>query len=498
MLTDFASRKTRQQWTGLVAGPMLCLLICLLPPVEGLSAEGMRALGGLAWMVAWWSTEALNLFVTALWAFLIFPLLGVGDPVEMFQSFGSPTVMLLMGATIILGVWSESNLIARYAYWALNLRIVRNRPARLIAVFCLSCGVLSMFVPNIPVTILFGGIAVAMAANMNLQPGQSNIIRNMGVMSGLASAYGGIATPLGGTLNIIAMGLVAKSLHYEVGFFQWTLLGLPIALVLMALLIPVGLLCFPLRGREKDTLPVPRAYLEEKLAGLGPISLHEHVAVLTLLFALVLWAVGPQIGKMFHLPDSYTGASSVALVVGALLFVIPIGRDKTSGDITFAMSWPQAQRNIAWGVIVLIGGTLGMSDVLLKHGIDTWVAGHLHTLFGGLPGPLVWLCMLWLCIIVSQFLTITIGIFVFTPLMASIAAMYGFNPVAACLTNAMAANLATMFPFTTPLVAAALGSSRGFSRSRDFVLISAVMTFVGGVVVFAFGWFLGPLIAPMP
>lgn len=498
MSTDLASRKTRQQWTGLVAGPVVCLLICLLPPVEGLSAEGMRALGGLAWMVAWWSTEALNLFVTALWAFLIFPLLGVGDPVEMFQSFGSSTVMLLMGATIILGVWSESHLITRYAYWALNLRVVRNRPARLITVFCLSCGVLSMFVPNIPVTILFGSIAVALAANMDLKPGQSAIIRNMGVLSSLASAYGGIATPLGGTLNIIAMGLVAQSLDYEVGFFQWTLLGLPIALALLVLLIPVGLVCFPLRGKEKDTLPVPREYLEEKLANLGPISPHEHVAVLTLLFALVLWAVGPQIGRLLHLPPSFTGTPTVALVVGALLFVIPIGRNDESGDIIFAMSWPQARLSIAWGGIVLIGGTLGMSDVLLKHGIDTWAAGHLHHLFGGMPGPLVWLCMLWLCIIVSQFLTITIGIFVFTPLMASIAVLYGFNPMAACLTNAMAANLATMFPFTTPLVAAALGSSRGFSRGRDFVLVSAVMTFAGGLVVFLVGWFLGPLIVPAP
>lgn len=498
MASDIALRKTRRQWAGLAAGPLLCLIICLLPPVEGLSSDGMRALGGLTWMVAWWSTEALNLYITALWAFLIFPLLGVGDPVQMFQSFGSPTVMLLLGATIILGVWSESNLIARYAYWALNLRVVRNKPTRLITVFCLSCGVLSMFVPNIPVTILFGGIAVAMAANMDLHPGDSNIIRNMGVMSGLASAYGGIATPLGGTLNIIAMGLVAKALHYEVGFFQWTLLGLPIALVLLALLIPVGLACFPLHGKEKTTLPVPREYLEKKLAALGKVSLHEHIAVLTLVFALILWAVGPQLGKAFHLPPSFTSASSVALAVGALLFVIPIGRDRETGSIIFAMSWPQAQRSIAWGVIVLIGGTLGMSDVLLKHGIDTWVAGHLHNLFGGLPGPLVWLCMLWLCIITSQFLTISIGIFVFTPLMASIATMYGFNPVAACLTNAMAANLATMFPFTTPLVAAALGSSGGFSNSRNFVLVSAVMTFVGGLVIFLFGWFLGPLVVPHP
>lgn len=54
------------------------------------------------------------------------------------------------------------------------------------------------------------------------------------------------------------------------------------------------------------------------------------------------------------------------------------------------MNWDQAVRNIGWGIIVLQIGAIAFGQVLLKGGVDKWMAQCIQMLLGDIHGLLVW------------------------------------------------------------------------------------------------------------
>lgn len=149
MSTD-TIKALKMQTLNILIGPILCCLILLLPQPAGLPPVGMRAIAGTAWIVAWWMLNYFSLAGTALLTIGIYTLLGVMSPIEMFKNFGGTTPMIIFGSTLLIGTWIESKFIQRYAYWCMNRPIVDNSPTKFLILFGLSCGLLSILVPNIP------------------------------------------------------------------------------------------------------------------------------------------------------------------------------------------------------------------------------------------------------------------------------------------------------------------------------------------------------------
>ncbi len=143
-----------------VLGPALCFLLKDLEPLEGMTPQGMRCLAGCVWLLVWWMSELLPMPATSLMSIPIFAFLGVLPAAKVFAAIGTPSCMLLFGATIIIGLLKESNFIERYAYWCLNLPFIKGSVTRFLLVFTMSAGLLSAIAPNIPLAVLFVSIAV--------------------------------------------------------------------------------------------------------------------------------------------------------------------------------------------------------------------------------------------------------------------------------------------------------------------------------------------------
>ena len=101
--------------------------------------------------------------------------------------------------------------------------------------------------------------------------------------------------------------------------------------------------------------------------------------------ALALWCSGPQIFSALGLEEEarMMTAPVIAVLMGASAFLVPIRRDRESGRLIFAMNWDQAVRNIGWGIIVLQIGAIAFGQVLLKGGVDKWMAQCIQMLTGG-------------------------------------------------------------------------------------------------------------------
>lgn len=475
-------------------GPLLCFSLKDLPPLEGMNPDGMVCLAGCAWLMLWWMTEVLPLPVTSLMAVPIFGFLGVMAPDKVFATIGHPAMMLIFGATIIVGVWKESNLIERYAYWCFNLPFVRGNPVRMVLIFTFGAGVMSAIAPNIPLTILFISIAVAIGKSCNLAP-DNNMMRSLCTLSAIAPALGGVGTPLGGAPNIVVIAIVATVLGHDITFWEWSALGMPLVFVTLFACFAITALLFPV-GKAGKGFSMPEDYLKKKIEALGPVSAHEHAAIWIMVVALALWCSGPQIFSALGLKEEarMMTAPVIAVLMGASAFLVPIRRDRESGRLIFAMNWDQAVRNIGWGIIVLQIGAIAFGQVLLKGGVDKWMAQCIQMLLGDIHGLLVWFALVFITGFFSQIIMSLAVIPLMLPITAGLAGIYGFDPLLACISVGFVSNLTTMFPFSSVPVAAVIAGSEGYAQPKDFIISGFLNTTIVTVITFGLCWLVGPMV----
>ena len=86
---------------GLIAGPLVFLLVWALPQAEGLSPAGQRTAGVALWMAVWWITEAVPIYVTGLVPLVAFPMLHILKAGEMASAYGHYLIYLFMGGFML-------------------------------------------------------------------------------------------------------------------------------------------------------------------------------------------------------------------------------------------------------------------------------------------------------------------------------------------------------------------------------------------------------------
>ncbi|KPJ87987.1 MAG: hypothetical protein AMS18_13920, partial [Gemmatimonas sp. SG8_17] len=78
----------RGRWIFL--GPLLFIVLLLMPRPAGVTPEGQATLAMASWMAAWWLTVAVPLAVTALLPLVLIPALGISGPTDAAAPFANP------------------------------------------------------------------------------------------------------------------------------------------------------------------------------------------------------------------------------------------------------------------------------------------------------------------------------------------------------------------------------------------------------------------------
>lgn len=477
-----------------VLGPFFSWLVLQIPAPEELGYVGMKHLAAAAWILTWWITEVFPLGAVSLLSIPIYGIVDVMPPVKAYTIFANSNLMMMVGAMIVLGAWKESGLITRYAYWVLSLPWIKGRPRRLMFVFAFATGLVSTIVPNIPVAILFVSMAVAMGRGINAEPGKSNTIRGLCVMSGVGSALGGAGTPIGGAPNLVVLGVIATSLHYNVSFAEWTALGMPIAMLMCLAMVLLAYVFFP---TNNDTLiSNSKEYIQKKRAELGSVTPFEHASMFVMSLAMLLWVFGQPVSRYldWKLGVQLFAPPSVALLMGCSLLFLPVRRDKESGQIQFAMSWKDCVNAVDWGVIIFIAGAIMFGENLVAGGIDKWMGNMLIHAIGDMHPMLVWLVIMLIGAMLSQFIVNLAVVGLFIPVTATLAVHYGLNPVVVCLTVGILCNIGIMFSVSSVPIAAAMMGSEGYSKPRDYIGYGFAVLIVSSIIAITCGALLGDMI----
>ncbi|WP_435348784.1 SLC13 family permease [Haloarchaeobius sp. HRN-SO-5] len=459
-------RYGRVRRVGLVLGPALFVLTRSFVSPPGLSPAANAVLASTLWIAVWWMTEAVPIPVTSLLPVVLFPTLGVADVASTTAPYADPVVFLFLGGFLVALAIERWNLHRRIALTVLVR--VGDDARRLLLGFMLVTAFLSMWVSNTATAMMM--VPIGMAVVGHLQDGGSpdeappatpsppletldaGSVRQSGfgtaLMLGIAysASIGGVATLIGTPPNAILAGVARSSLGIDIGFLQWMLYGLPIAVVFLAV---TWVVLVALLRPTVETAGDGRGVVAEQLEALGPMSVGERRVLAVLAVVVSGWLLRP-----FVLEPLVPGITdTVVAVVGAILvFLVPVDLDR--GE--FLLDWESTKR-VPWGVLLLFGAGFSLARAFQSSGLDRWIAGGLTGLEGvGLAWVL--LAVVTLTVFLTEVTSNSATASLFVPLMASLGATLGGSSLVLMVTVAVSTSFAFMLPVATPPNAIVFGS----------------------------------------
>ncbi|MBA2459496.1 MAG: DASS family sodium-coupled anion symporter [Gemmatimonadales bacterium] len=479
------------QRVGALLAPAVLLLLLFLP-FPGLSPQAHRLAGILGAVVVLWVTEALPLPATALLGAAASVLLGVAPAKEVFAPFADPLIFLFIGAFILSRAIFLHGLDRRVAYAVLGLRWVGARPARILVAIGAVTAAISAWISNTATTAMMYGIGMSILATLRGSDERRAIDPRypaaLMLMISYAASVGGLATPVGTPPNVIGIGFIRTLIGVEIPFFQWSLVGVPIVLVLY------GFLCFYLRAVAPaglSVLPGSDELIRSERAKLGPWSRGQRSVAIAFGLTVMLWVIPGVVALV-------TGEGSaayqwlvrrmpegVAAVVGALLlFVLP-------GDEGRAITWDEAMR-IDWGVVLLYGGGFALGVLSFQTGLAEALGRGITGLLplSGSFGLLV--ASVIAAVLLSETTSNTASANMIVPVVISIARAANLDPLEPALGATLAASLGFMLPVSTPCNAIVYGS--GYIPLGRMIRWGLMLDLVGIVVVITMVRLLAPLI----
>ncbi len=471
---------------GLMAGPLLCAVLLLLPPPDGMTVLAWRTAAVGALMAVWWVTEAIPIAATALLPIVLFPLLGVSTVAAATAPYANPAIYLFLGGFLIAMALESCGLHRRMALAVLG--VAGTRPANLILGFMGATAFISMWVSNSATVVMMLPMATSVIALARRGADASSEIslRHFEVALLLGIAYagniGGLGTLIGTPPNALLAGFMSETYGVQIGFGQWMLLGVPI--VLVALPVAWLLLTRWLHPVSADPIAGGAAMLDAERQSLGPLSRAEwNVGAITALTAAA-WVGRPVVEPWV---PALTDAG-IAITGGLLMFVVPL----SWRPLQMALTWAQAER-LPWSVLILFGGGLSLAAAIQDTGLAIWIGGSMAVL-AGWPIFTVILVVTAVVVFLTELTSNTATAAAFLPVVASLAVGIGADPMLLAVPTALAASCAFMMPVATPPNAIVYGTGvltipqmarAGLWLNLFFVALLPLAVYVLASVIFA-------------
>jgi sodium-dependent dicarboxylate transporter 2/3/5 len=482
-----------RSWLAIVVGPVfgVAAFVLMLVLAPGAESSARFAAAVLAWMAAWWLTEAVPLAATSLLPLILFPILGVMSGKESAAPYADRIIFLYLGGFFLALGMERWGLHKRIALT--TLLVIGTKPSRLVGGVMLVTGVISMWVSNTATAMMMLPVATSLIDRMEQSTGRPAKSFSLCLLLGIAysASIGGVGTPIGSPPNAIMLAFVERQYGVRIGFFEWAMVGVPFALVFLFIAwVYLTRVAHPIEERE---LPGGRELIRRELALLGPMSGPERSVMVVFFITALGWMGREPIARLIpSTKDWLTGRiddTTVALIGGLLLFVIPV--DLKRGR--FVMDWSVAAR-VPWEVLLLFGGGLSLAAGVQASGLADVLAGGL-SLTHSWPAALVLLLLVVSAVFLSEVTSNTAQANLFMPILAGIALAAGAEPISILIPCTIALSCAFMMPMGTPPNAIVFGSGR--VTIRQMARAGFGLNLIGVALIMIAAYALVPFVVPV-
>ncbi len=457
-----------KRFVYLIIGPVLFLLCYLFLPTSLFETpESRSAVGTVAWMAFWWVVGPVDYAVTAFLPIAINAFMNMTSMTDVIANYASETILLLLGASIITVSWEETGLDKRIAARFLGL-IGDNLRKQLIFWFVLAT-VLSAILPNAVVCATITPIAVAMLKYV----GEGDIKHSrIGSKLLLNIAYavgvGGLASPLGGAMNLVTVDYLQKETGSEYMYISWVVRFLPIMLVLV-----ISNIIFMIRDVKKnETLGGSAEFFRNECSKFPPMTREERWSLIMFVLATLL-AFTRQLYQdiLPGLKPAY-----VFIICAILTFLI----NKKDGERL--MLWQNVQGKIVWELIYVFAGGLAAGTLINGSGAAAGIGKAVGSI--GLDGGIVTIfVIITVTLLMSDVTSNTATAAVAMPIVISIVKEAGLNPIPYIYIASIGVNLSYMLPTSIRAIPVGYGLSpkymlkEGWKMSLMIIILMTLLSY---------------------
>lgn len=330
--------------------------------------------------------------------------------------------------------------------------------------FMICTSLVSTVISNVPTCAVFIAIILEM---LNLMPEDEKKQTGKTFMIGIpiASMIGGVVTPAGSSINLLAINLLQGSTDYDVTFIEWMLFGLPLAAIILPFAWFILVKVFPPADIKKENidkfindLKVPEKIIPE-----------EKRAIIIFSTIFILWLSSSWIRSINIMVVSLIGCGVICMPKIGMLSV------------------KEFINKVSWDSFFLVGTVLSLGSALVKNGVIDKAIQFLPS-FGG-SQVLVLACVALCSFIFLVFIPVAPSfVTIFAPIVIHIALNANINPALTIMICAMCAGNAYLLPLdTVALLSFGHGYYKMFEMSKVTYIVQIAMVVVMSVLFTVIG-----------
>ncbi|ONK11014.1 SLC13 family permease [Streptomyces sp. MP131-18] len=467
---------TFRQAAALCATLSFCGLLLVPRNFPELAGDARITLAVFALATCAWIASSIDDTYVALGAGLALTVTGVTSADALFGTLGDATIWLLICAFVLAAAVAATGLAGRAAAFLVG----GARTVRQLVHLTTAALVVSAFA--VPAT--SGRAALALPVFLALARAladRKRLVVALALLFPTVILLSAVATLIGAGAHLITVSVLWETTGERVGFHEWLLLGLPLAVVSSHLAAEVVLLTTTRRADRRGGVRVSAEAIEEhsERPVTGRLSPAETRCAALLTTVVALWCSEPLHGA----------SPAVVALIGAVVATAP-----ALGTIRLK----DALATVPWSLLLFMAATMAMGVALAESGAATW-------LISGLPGDAVpaW-AFLAVVVAVSTAAHLVLQSrsarsSVLVPLVVAAAMAAGVDPVAAALASTAAAGFCHTLPASAKPVAlfSDVPGTPTYTPG-DLLRLSAVLAPLTAALVLLFALAVWPLFGVTP
>ncbi|AXE85346.1 SLC13 family permease [Streptomyces sp. Go-475] len=457
--------------TALGIALSLCALLAVPANFPGLGGDARFTLAVFALATCAWIGTSIDDTYIALGAGLALTVTGVISSDTLFGTLGDATVWLLICAFVLAAAVSRTGLAGRAAVFLVSgARTVRQ-------LVHLTTAALVVTAFAVPAT--SGRAALALPVFLALAKvlaDRNRLVVMLALLFPTVILLSAVATLIGAGAHLITVSVLWETTGQHIGFTEWLLLGLPLAVVSSHLAAEVVLLTTTRRADRRGPVRITPEQIQEhsEQPVTGPWSQAEKRCALLLATVVLLWCSEP----LHRVPPA------LVALIGAVI---------ASSPALGTVRLKDALKTVPWSLLLFMAATMAMGVALADSGAAKW-------LVSGLPAdesPVVFLAIV-IAVSTAAHLVLqsrSARSSVLVPLVVAASVGVGVNPVAAALASTAAAGFCHTLPASAkPVTLFAQLPGTPTYTPRDLLRLSAFLAPLTAVLVLLFAVAVWPLL----
>jgi len=422
-----------------------------------LTAFDTSALGLALWMVYWWITQPVPLYVTALLP------IAIGVPFDLIpndvlaQSYGNQMIFLFFGGFVLaIGIerWNLHEQIALSI-----IRMFGRTPQRILGGFMFSTAILSMWISNTATALMM--LPIAMSVIQTIPRFREKRLFSVGLLLSIAFSanIGGTATLIGTPPNIQMAGILEQEFGLSISFFEWFLIGTPFMLIMLTLTFFTVKYFF-----------IKNASFEMQEIEPRKLDPNQKRVLYLFLVVVALWMSRTFLNDFMPIIINDT---VIALSGAILLFIVP------STEKRPLLIWEDLNR-LPWGILFLFGGGMALAAILAEANIVSFLVEVMKPL-ANFPVIILLLVVFTVAVFATELMSNLALVSLIIPLIGKFAIELDLPLLGISAGIALSASCAFMLPVATPPNAIIYSSN--LIHIKEMVRYGFVLNIISIVVV---------------